>query len=202
MTDHLVSGVAGERQRYIDMSSIKSDEEIEALLNHRNNSLHKNGVKVKIIGSGQHGGGGNTSGTHTNRTIEEKATIALTAEMIGNKNTAELLNVNSTVVGFHKNGRNGDHKPNLLLREAIEEKLEGVRRKVVDKVDTLLEIFAEDKMTELEGKEIPGAIEKLVGTYDKVNRRNDKSDGIQKPQIILWAPKQINIDQYITKDVD
>lgn len=184
------------------MSSIKSDEEIEKLLNHKNNSLHKNGVKVKIIGPGNHGNGGNHSGVRIDRSLEDKTTIALTATMIGPNATSELLNIGRPQAGQYRNGKNGDGKVNPALREAIEDKLEGVRKKVVDKVDQLLEIFAEDKMTELEGKEIPGAIEKLVGTYDKVNRRNDKDGNIQKPQVILWAPKQINIDQYITKEVE
>ncbi len=184
------------------MSSIKSDEEIEKLLNHKNNSLIRNGVQIKVPGKGNHGNGGNNSGVYTPRTNEDKAVIAVTAELIGVKDTAALLDINSSVVGRYKNGKNGDGKANIELREVIEEKLEGVRKKVVDKVDMLLDIFAEDKMGELEGKEIPSAIERLVGTYDKVNRRNDKNDNIMKPQVLLWAPKQININEYISKEVE
>jgi len=184
------------------MPSIKSDEEVELLLNHKNNALIKNGVKVKVIGAGNHGNGGNHNGNNTTRSVEDKATIAVTAELIGGKNTSELLGVSESVVSRFRNGKTASDASDPNLREKIEEKLEGVRKKVVDKVDMLLDIFAEDKMLELDGKDIPSAVERLIGTYDKVNRRNEKNDGIQKPQVILWAPKQINIDQYITKEVE
>ncbi len=184
------------------MSSIKSDDEIDRLLNHKNNSLIRNGVQIKVPGKGNHGNGGNNTGNNTTRTTEDKAIIATTAELIGVKGTSELLNINPSVVSKFKNGKTANNDVDIALRDKIEGKLEGIRSKVVDKVDRLLEIFAEDKMDELEGKDIPPAIERLIGTYDKVNRRNDKNEGITKPQVLLWAPKQINIDQYITKEVE
>lgn len=186
---------------YISMSSIKTDAEIENLLNHKNNSLLKKGVKVKILGKGNHGNGGNIKGTTADRNKDNHATVAVVAELIGNKGASELLDVHEASVSKYKNGKNSNNDVDVQLKEKIENKLEGISKKVVDKVDTLLEIFAQEKMASLDGKEIPPAIERLINTYDKVNRRHE-SGNVSRPQVLLWAPKQINIDQFVSKDVD
>lgn len=183
------------------MSSIKSDEEIEALLNHKNNTLPKTGVEVKIIGPGNHGKGGRKSGTPTDRNKDNHATVAVTAELIGNKAASELFNVHPATVSNYVNGRNSNHVPDPVLQEKIEQRIGKINNKIVDKVDQLLEIFSEDVMVNLKPGEIPTSIERLVNTHDKINRRHEKGDGSNKPQVILYAPKQINISEYITKEV-
>jgi predicted transcriptional regulator len=186
------------------LSSIKSDEEIDDLLNHTNNSLHKVNVQVKIIGSGNHGNqiNDNKRAGHQDRDKDNHATVAVLAELIGGKSTSELLNVHPAIVSKYRNGKNGNNDIDPELIAKTEAKLEGITRKTVDKVDQLLEIFAEDKMEELKAAEIPSAAEKLINMVDKINRRHDKELGDNmKPQVILYAPKQININEYLTKEV-
>lgn len=185
------------------MSSIKSDDEIESLLNHKNNSLHKAQVQVKIIGQGNHGNGGNRNHTTPDRDKDNHATLAVTAELIGVKKTGELFKTSESTVSNYKNGRNAQREIDPELREKIDERLGKVSEKIVDKVDILLDIFAEEKMAELKAGEIPSSVEKLVSTMDKINRRNEgmNDNGEFRPQVILYAPKQINISEYITKEV-
>lgn len=183
------------------MSSIKSDKEIEELLNHKNNTLKKVGVEVKIIGSGNHGNGGAPKGSKYDRNKDNHSTIAVTAELIGDKGAAQLLGTSQAQVSKYRRGLNSSNDPDPELQELTERKLGRISTKVVDKVDQLLELFADDRMNDLQPKEMPGAIEKLVNTYDKINRRHEKGDGSNRPQVILYAPKQINISEYITKEV-
>jgi hypothetical protein len=185
------------------MSSIKSDEDIESILTHTNNALHKVNVAVKIIGSGNHGNQAkdNKRAGHQNRDKDVQATIGTLATLIGGKNTSELLDVHASAVSKFKNGKNANNDPSSELLSKTDAKLENINNKVIDKVDQLMDIFAEDKMDELKASEIPSAAEKLIGMFDKINRRNDKNDNTLKPQVVLYAPRQINITEYITKEV-
>jgi predicted transcriptional regulator len=123
------------------------------------------------------------------------------AELIGNKSTSELLDVHPAVVSKYKNGKNCSNIPDTELVEKIENRLGKINDKIVDKVDYLLDIFAEDRMSDLKASEIPSSIEKLVNTSDKINRRHDPTNGNLRPQVIIYAPKQINVEEYITKEV-
>jgi predicted transcriptional regulator len=187
------------------MSSVKSDAEVEELLNHRNNSLRKTNVNVavKIIGSGNHGNHSkdNKNRGHQDRDKDNHATIAVMAELIGGKNTSDLLGVHPSSVSKYRNGKTNSNDVDPVLIEKTEEKLGKINTKIVDKVGQLLEIFAEDKMEDLKAGEIPSSVEKLVNTYDKINRRHEKLDNSVKPQVVLYAPKQININEFITKEV-
>ncbi len=179
------------------MSSIKSDEEIEKLLNHKNNS-----VKVKIIGSGAHGKGGNRAGTKNDRSKENHSSAAVLAELVSGKAAAEIFEYTQSAVSKYRHGRNSNNDEDGELRRQLDEKLGRINGKIVDKVDTLLEIFAEDKMSELKAGELPPSIERLVSTYDKINRRHEKNEGAIRPQVLLWAPQQTNISNFVTKEVE
>lgn len=184
---------------------LKSDEEIERLLSHANNGLNKPGVQVKVIGSGKHGNQGHEpkNAGHQLRSKDDQATAGTLAHLIGGKNTAELLGTSESAVSHYKHGRNGSGVPNGELKTKIDEKLDKINEKVVDKVDQLLDIFAEDKMTELKAHEIPSSAEKLIAMFDKIKRRNDENgNNFVRPQVILWAPKQINITELISKEVE
>lgn len=186
------------------MSSIKSDKEIEELLNHSNNTLHKVNVAVKIIGNGNHGNQSHDDKRkgHQDRDKDNHAAIAVLAELVGGKGAAEIMNTNQSAVSQYRNGKNASGKIDPELIAKTEEKLGRINEKIVNKVDQLLEIFIEDKMSELKANELPAATKSLIDTYDKINRRNDKNMGDNlRPQVVLYAPKQINISEYITKEV-
>jgi predicted transcriptional regulator len=186
------------------MSSIRTDDEIDDLLNHKNNSLHKVNVQVKIIGSGNHGNQSSDDKKkgHQDRNKDNHATTAVLAELIGGKNTANLLGMNECAVSNYRNGKNSSGAVDQELIEKTEEKLGKINTKIVDKVDQLLEIFAEEKMSDLKAGEIPSSIKSLIDTHDKINRRHENNvDGSMRPQVVLYAPKQINISEYITKEV-
>lgn len=189
------------------MSALKTDEEIKKLLEHENNALKsRNHVEVKIIGSGNHGNqsrGEDTKNPGSQlRSKESQAVVAVTAELIGTTAAAELLGTSTSAASSYRHGMNADRKPDAELQRQIDEKIGKVNKKVADKVDLLLDLLDEEKMLELKAAEIPSSAEKLVNIYDKINRRNDKNlGGESRPQVILYAPKQINVEQYITKEV-
>ena len=183
------------------MTIYKSDEETEALLNHPKNGLKKVGVNIKIIGSGNHGNCGNKSGSSSIRTTEDKAQIAVLAEVVGTVNASELLGMEKGQVSAYKNGMNSNRDQDLELRAAVDKKLGKIQDKALAKVDQLLDIFADEKMSELKAGEIPSAMERLVNIHEKVAARNGNGTGSQKPTVILYAPKQINITEYIAKEV-
>ena len=172
------------------MSSIKSDEDIESILTHTNNALHKVNVAVKIIGSGNHGNQAkdNKRAGHQNRDKDVQATIGTLATLIGGKNTSELLDVHASAVSKFKNGKNANNDPSSELLSKTDAKLENINNKVIDKVDQLMDIFAEDKMDELKASEIPSAAEKLIGMFDKILTKEKKQ--IIKDKIKGWFKKK------------
>jgi len=184
---------------------LKSDEDFNMLLKHPNNGMNKISVITKIMGSGNHGNqshDGKNAG-HQLRDKESQAIAGTLATIIGGNATAKLLDTSTSAVSSYKHGMNGSRVPNGELKSKIDEKLDRINDKVVDKVDMLLDIFAEDKMNELKASEIPSSAEKLISMFDKIKRRNDENGaGSIRPQVLLWAPKQINITELISKEVD
>lgn len=185
------------------MGVFKTDEEIKALLEHPNNGLNK--VKVHIIGSGNHGNQSHDDKKAGNqhRSTESKAQVAILAEVLdSNKVAGELLGVGPTQVSQYRSGKNANNIVDAELVRARNEKLNGITKKVVDRVDTLMDIFVEEKLADLKASEIPGAAEKLIGIFDKINRKDEGSNGNGKGVVVnLFAPKQINVSQLITKEV-
>jgi len=184
---------------------LKSDEDFDKLLKHPNNGMNKITVATKVIGSGNHGNQsheGKNAG-HQIRDKESQAIVGVLSTLIGGKVTAELMGTSESAVSSYKHGMNGSRVPNGELKSKIDEKLDRINDKVVDKVDQLLDIFAEDKMSELKAHEIPSSAEKLISMFDKIKRRNDENgSNYIRPQVLLWAPKQINITELISKEVE
>src|SRR4030067_3186850 len=173
------------------MSAFKTDEEIESLLNHPKNGLKKINVQVKIIGSGNHGKQSEDSkkSGEQHRDLESKANVAVLAEFIGNKNAGLLMGMGPTQVSQYKNGKNASNVVKTDLVHAIDERLEKISKKTVNRVNTLLNIFVEDKMNELKPNEIPQAAKSLIEIFEKVNKSSDKNAGlVNKPSVVIYAP--------------
>jgi len=177
----------------------KTDEEIEELLNHKNNGL----VKHKIIGSGNHGNHSSTKQPDKKRTTEEKVEVAVLANLIGVKAAAVATDNHESTVSKFSRGLGTNNRPEVELVNGIEKRLGSVSEKVVDKVDILMEIFAEEKMAELKPNELPVAIEKMVSVVEKINKINGKDgSNSSRPVVIIHAPRQQPLEQYILKEVN
>ena len=183
----------------------KTDEEVEELLNHKNNRI-KAEVSVKTLGSGNHGNhdkGDKKAGEQV-RGPEEQSQIGVLAHLIGNKATTVLTGVGATQVSQHKNGKNSN---NTVVPELVEEKearLDLLGDKAMSKVDMFLELLDEEKMLELKAKDIPQAASRMMDIADKIKRRNQVREDEAKasrPQIHFYAPVQMKVDQYLTKEV-
>lgn len=198
----LGTGVGREPGARAGMTIYKTDEEVEDLLNHKNNGLRKIGVEVKIIGSGNNGKQGNSSKRSRELTVDDKAEVATLAHLIGNKATQEILGMDKAQVSQYKAGRNSSAVVEPELIAETERRIGKVSDKALGKVEQLLEIFAEDRMLELKAGEIPSAMERMSGVFDRISKHNGRNGtGISKPNVIIYAPKQINIHEYPNKEV-
>ena len=205
---HGATYLLGKGRSVLTMSKLyKSDEEVDKLLNHDNNTIPNN-VEVKIIGSGNHDNHDKGSKKNGNgeqiRGAEDQSQIGVLAKLIGNKATSALTGVGPTQVSQHKNGKNSNNKVVSELVEEQEAKLDFLGQKAIDKVDAFLELLDEDKMLELKAKDIPAAASKMMDIADKIKRRNQvhvDEDRASRPQIHFYAPVQMKVDQYLTKEV-
>lgn len=199
----------GKGQSVLTMSRLyKSDEEVDELLNHQNNSIPPKTVEVKIIGSGNHGNhdkGNKKNGNGEQvRGPEAQSQIGTLAHLVGNKAASALTGVGETQVSQHKNGKNSNNKVVTELVEESESRLDSLGNLAVDKVEMFLELLDEDKMLELKAKDIPAAASKMMDIADKIKRRNQVHvDEVRasRPQIHFYAPVQMKVDQYLTKEV-
>ena len=187
-------------------SLFKSDEEVEELLEHENNSV----VKIKNLGSGNHGNH-DTGGKKNNegdqvRGEEAQSEIAVLAELIGNKATSKLTGVGETQVSQHKNGKNsnGDVKTGLVLNK--NEKLDFLSDKASDKVGLFLDMLSAEKLDDMKAKDIASSAGKMADIAMKLKTRSPNPFGFDgsgngRPQIHFYAPVQLNVEEYITKEV-
>lgn len=179
----------------------KSDDEVEEMLGHRNNGL----VKIKIIGQGNHGNQSHEKKkTERKDTVEQKAEVAVLASLIGNKMAGEITDTHPATVSKLVNGKNTNNTPDPALVSEVDKRLGRISDKAAEKVEVLLDIFQSEKMDELKASEIPQAAEKFVGIIERIRKGNDKNNGsgVSRPVVIIHAPQQQTIEQYITKEVN
>lgn len=189
-------------------STFISDEDIEKLLKHKNNGINKvriiPEVKIKVLGSGNHGNQSTDSKKSGEqlRGVEEKADVGVLATLIGNKGAGLLLGVGPTQVSQYKNGKNGSNVTDIELKTELDSRLGKLEEKAIDKVELFLEMISEEKASALNANEAATSAEKMVNIVDKIRRRNeDRVGDINRPQIHIYGPSQIKIDEYIVKEV-
>lgn len=182
------------------MGCLKTDEEVENLISHANNGIHK----VHFIGSGNHGEtdkGTKRAGEQV-RATEDRADVGVLAKIIGNKATGELLGLGNTTVSQCKNGKNGSHVDDVKLIKEMESRLAVLENKASDKVDLFLDIIREEKVSELSADKAAVGAEKMVNVLDKLRRRNEKFEStINRPQVHIYGPVLVKSEEYITKEV-
>lgn len=179
----------------------KTDDEVAELLNHKNNGL----VKIKIIGQGNHGNQSHAPKDYSDAkdTTEKKAEVAVIATLVGQKMAAAITNTHPATVNKLVNGKNTNNDPDPALVSEVDKRLGRISDKAAEKVEVLLDIFAEDKMDGLKASEVPVAAEKLMNIIEKVRKGNDRNGGgVSRPVVIIHAPQQQTIEQYITKEVN
>jgi len=194
-----------------EMSTFKSDEEVLSLLE---NSSHGNGndekmgpialIKHKAIGSGNHENhdrGDKKKGKQL-RDTEDKADVAVLAEVVGNRAAGALLGVGETQVSQYKNGRNASNITDPELVDSTDKRLGILEETTIDKVDLFLSLIQDDKVAELSADKLASSADKMVNVLDKLRRRNEKKEERAKlPNIIIQGPAMVSMDQYATKEV-
>jgi len=190
----------------------RSDEEIDELLSHDNNGAktkNNSTVKIKNIGSGNHlnhDHGDKKSGDHSQvRGAAEQAKIAVLAEVVGNKAASEMTGVGETQVSQHKNGKNSNNDISTELVNNTTGKLNYLSDKASDKVDLFLNMLSSDKIEDMKPKDIATAAGKMTDIAMKLKTRSPNpfgpDGGHGRPQIHFYAPVQLNVEEYITKEV-
>ncbi len=173
----------------------KSDKEIEELLLHPNN-----GVKHHFIGQGNNPKSqGQAGGEHKKLSVEEKADIGVLARVVGNKNTSELTGMEVARVGQFKRGLNGN-SPDLKLRAEIGERIAPIQSKALDKVDLLLGLINEDKVSDLSPKDAAYTAEKMTSIFERLKPSSPIQ--IDRAEIHFYAPPQKKVDEYPIIDVE
>jgi hypothetical protein len=176
----------------------KSDEEVETLLNHPNNGI----IKHSFIGRGNNPssiGHGNGSGSRLS--IQDKADIATLALLVGNKTAAELTGEHPAHVSQIKNGKDGLGRPESGTRAATDRRIGIIKESALDKVDLLLGIISEDKISDgtIGVKDAASTAEKLVNIFDKLG---PKTPNIERANIVFYSPKVREAASYPIIDVE
>jgi hypothetical protein len=174
----------------------KSDEEVETLLSHPNNGI----TKHVFIGRGNNPNcGGHGNGSESRLSIQDKADIATLALLVGNKAAAELTGEHPANVSQIKNGKNGLGKPESGTRAATDRKIGAIKSAALDKVDILLGVINEDKISELGAKDAATTAEKMINIFDKLG---PKTPVIEKANVIFYSPKIRESSSYPIIDVE
>jgi len=175
----------------------KSDEEVDRMLSHS-----RNGARVSILGVG------NSPGSHGNnyvgavrRTTEEKADIAVLANLLGNQATSEMLSLTPPRVSHIKNGLDGKGKPDQKLKEVIDGRLSHLRNRALDKVELFMEMLSTEKSLKMKGRDLASSAERFVNIYEKLGPRNANPAGLSV-QVIFHAPRIKESSDYQTIDVE
>lgn len=175
----------------------KSDEEIEALVGHKNNR-----AVIRILGNGQDDRADRTpkSETRERLSLETKTQIGVLAEILGVKGTAELTGKSRGVVGHIKNGENGIGKADPTLKAAIEDANSQVRTKALSKADQFLEMLGIERDLS-DSVKIATVAEKVVNIFDKLAPKNPLAN-LQAANIVFYAPRQLDTRDYPVLEVE
>ena len=169
----------------------KSDEEVDILLNHKNN-----GVAHKGLGQGQNPNSGGKATLYRNEyekiEVEDKAKIGTVAAIIGNKNTAEMTGLSDVRVSQFRRGMNGS-KPDEALRSKLLERKTAIQDTCIDKVGMLLDLVSQDRAEAMDTKDIAGTAEKFVNIFEKLGPKNPEAGN--KIMIQFFAPKVRELDE-------
>jgi hypothetical protein len=176
----------------------KSDDEIEALLNHKNNKVSHKGIGYGgNPNSGGHAGDNKT--TYEKIPLEEKAKLGTLAALIGNKNTAELTGLPTARISQFRNGKNGS-KVDESLKMALLERKDKIQDTCISKVDMFLSMLTEDRVESMDTKDIASSAEKIVNIYDKLGPKNPNAGN--QIMIQFYAPKMREVADMVTIEVE
>lgn len=170
----------------------KSDEEVEKMVNHENNATR---VSIKGNGKGSNpNSGGNAGEKREKISIEEKTQIAVLAHLIGNKETANLMDKHESAVSHYKNGHDGLGTRNPELIERTNSKINDIKRDVLDKAGMFLSFLDEEKAKKMKGVALASAASKMVDIHDRLTPKVIQPNlGVN---IVFHAPRQRSSQDY------
>lgn len=172
----------------------KEDLEIETLLNHPRNILHKSIGQGKSVFPHPNG-----IGSESRLTIQDKAEIAILATLVGNKAAAKLTGEDPSNVSRMKNGVTNNGGEDASIRAATAAKLAPIQAKAVDKVDMLLNIIREDNLGDLGPKDAAITAEKLVNIFEKITPVKVTDNRIN---VVFYSPAKREVSSYPIIDVE
>lgn len=181
----------------------KSDEEVNKMLDHENNGTKRNLPTVEIKGQGKGSNpnsGGNAGGKREKLDIETKSEIAVLANLIGTKNTAEMIDKHPSAVSHYKNGHDGLMTRNPELIERTNSKINAIKADVLDKAGMFLSFLDEEKAAKMKGTALATCANKMVEIHDRLTPK------IQGPNlgvtVIFHAPRQRSSQDYSIIEVE
>ncbi len=165
----------------------KTDEQIDKLLNHKNNSLV---VTHKTIGSGNHDNH-RINGKKNPITVPEKVDAVIFSHFFGIKPAAELINKQPAQISSYR--RNPEVKDTLKLR------IGSIQDKVLDKVDAFLDMVSSEKDLSDSIKAATVA-EKVVNVYERLAPKI--AGPTNQVQVVFYAPKLKPAAEYPIVEVE
>jgi hypothetical protein len=161
----------------------KTDQEIETLLSHQNN----NTIIHKTLGAGNHGNGGNRNGVKWKPIPPEtKADAIIFSHFFGVEAAGKMIGKPAGEISRFKDQR--------LVKMELKDRISGIQEKVLDKVDTFLEMVSGEKELSDSIKAATVA-EKVVNIYERLSPKVP-TGGAMTQQIIFYAPKLKPQDEY------
>ncbi len=175
-------------------------------LNSPLNLLNRPEIIVKTIGHGNHGNGHGVS-EQLSLSNEMKALIGSIAKMDGHGGslaTAKAFGMNHTVVNRYKNGKvgygSGPAVPHEALRAKLDEKVDDIRAKALDKLLGVMGVISDEKLEKLGASSAAEVGLKMASIHEKLGPKGPVA--INNQQVIIYAPKVRDEREYMTIDVE
>jgi hypothetical protein len=166
----------------------KEDSDIDTLISHPNNILHK------TIGTGNHGNGGPRSGFQAPPNEATRARIGMLATLFGDKVASEMTGVPREYASRFKRARNLDESPDQSLEKELISRRGVIQEKALIKADQFLDMLGTggDLNDDVKRSNIA---DRVVSIFERLQPKTPTINA-ENAQIIFYAPKIKNSEEY------
>jgi hypothetical protein len=173
----------------------KSDSEVESLISHPNNVIHK------TIGTGNHGKGGVKEGSVQSPPNEEsRARIAILATILGDKTAAEMTGVDRSYATKFRNGQKLDSSPDQSLEKELISRRGTIQSKALEKAELFLDMIGVNSDLNDDVKR-SNIADRVVSIFERLAPKTPTINA-ENAQIVFYAPKIKESTEYPVIDVE
>lgn len=153
------------------------------------------------MGHGNHGNQGNRSGTeHKRLNPEVKASVAVLARLMGNRETGKLVGINQVTVGKYAKGKDSQGRIDPEAKERVESRLGEIGDKATTALDQVLSRLLEPaRLDSAKAKDLGGIAANLSSV---VERMRGKNNVVFAGRVVVMSPPQEKVSNYEVIDVE